>query len=84
MWARATRAAISKVNEAARGQDRIPDGASAYSYRHARMRELLQLYGIDPLTVAQQTGTSIAMNEKAYMRFIPVALQQKHAAVREA
>lgn len=84
VWARVTRAAISKVNETARGQDRIPDGASAYSYRHARISELLQVYGVDPLTVAQQTGTSIAMIEKAYMRFIPAALQQKLAAVREA
>jgi len=84
MWARATRAAISNVNKTARGQDRIPEGASAYSYRHARISELLQVYGVDPLTVAQQTGTSIAMIEKAYMRFIPAALQQKLAAVREA
>lgn len=84
IWARATRAAITKVNETARGQDRIPDGASAYSYRHARISELLQVCGVDPLTVAQQTGTSLAMIEKAYMRFIPVALQQKLAAVREA
>ena len=40
--------------------------------------------GVDPLTVAQQTGTSIAMIEKAYMRFIPAALQQKLEAVKEA
>lgn len=83
-WSRAIRAAISRVNAAARREDRIPDGASAYSYRHARISELLQVYGVDPLTVAQQTGTSIAMIEKAYMRFIPVALQQKLAALREA
>jgi hypothetical protein len=42
------------------------------------------VYGVDPLTVAQQTGTSIAMIEKAYMRLIPAALQGKLAAVREA
>lgn len=83
IWAREVRAAISKVNEIARGADRIPDGASAYSYRHARISELLQVYGIDPLTVAHQTGTSIAMIEKAYMRFIPAALQQKLAAIQE-
>jgi len=84
MWSRAIRAAISKVNEVALAEDRIPDGASAYSYRHARISELLQVYGVDPLTVAHQTGTSIAMIEKAYMRFIPAALQQKLAAIREA
>jgi hypothetical protein len=32
--------------------------------------ELVQIYGVDPLTVAAQTGTSIAMIEKAYLRFI--------------
>jgi integrase len=84
IWAREIRAAISKVNEKARGKARIPNGASAYSFRHARISELLQLHGVDPLTVAQQTGTSIAMIEKAYMRFIPAALQQKLAAVKEA
>jgi integrase len=84
IWAREIRAAISKVNEKARGKARIPNGASAYSFRHARLSELLQLHGVDPLTVAQQTGTSIAMIEKAYMRFIPAALQQKLAAVKEA
>ena len=30
--------------------------ASAYSSRHARISELLQLYGVDPLTLAAQTG----------------------------
>jgi integrase len=84
IWARAIRVAVAKVNEKARGEDRIPSGASAYSFRHARISELLQIHGVDPLTVAQQTGTSIAMIEKAYMRFIPAALQQKLAAVREA
>jgi len=42
------------------------------------------VHGIDPLTVAQQSGTSIAMIEKAYMRFIPAALQPKLEAVKEA
>jgi integrase len=84
IWAREIRTAISKTNEKARGKARIPAGASAYSFRHARISELLQVHCVDPLTVAQQTGTSIAMIEKAYMRFIPAALQQKLAAVKEA
>jgi len=45
---------------------------------------LLQIHKVDPLTVAQQTGTSIAMIEKAYMRFIPAALQEKLATLKEA
>jgi len=84
VWAREIRAAISKVNETARGRARIPSGASAYSFRHARISELLQMHGVDPLTVAQQTGTSIAMIERAYLRFIPAALQEKLAALKDA
>jgi hypothetical protein len=44
---------------------------------------LLQVYGVDPLTVGHQTGTSLAMIEKAYMRFIPqAALQDKLANLK--
>ena len=53
---------------------RISNDASAYSFRHARISELLQIFGVDPLTVAAQTGTSVAMIEKAYLRFIPSAM----------
>jgi hypothetical protein len=55
---------------AAQGKVRIPEGATAYILMHARMSELLQVHGVDPLSVAQQTGTSLAMIEKAYHRFI--------------
>jgi integrase len=85
IWARETRAAIAKANDQA-GRDpaaRIPAGASAYSFRHARISELLQVHGVDPLTVAQQTGTSLAMIEKAYFRFIPAAVEAKLAAVKD-
>jgi hypothetical protein len=76
------RAAIAKHNEGAAAKRRISTAASAYSFRHARISELLQLYGVDPLTVAAQTGTSLAMIEKAYLRFIPSALQEKLAALK--
>jgi hypothetical protein len=82
IWAREMRAAIAKHNEEATGRSRISTGAGAYSFRHARISELLQLYGVDPLTVAAQTGTSLAMIEKAYLRFIPSALQEKLAALK--
>ncbi len=83
-WAKTFRAAAEKVNEEARGKDRIPLEASAYSFRHARISELLQVHGIDPLTVAAQTGTSLRMIEKAYHRFIASAMREKLAAVKEA
>jgi len=82
IWSRRIRQAIARVNGQA-DTVRIPEGASAYSFRHARISELLQIHGVDPLTVAHQTGTSIAMIERAYMRFIPAALQEKLAALRE-
>jgi hypothetical protein len=59
----------------------VPTEASAYSFRHARISELLQVYHVDPLTVAAQTGTSLVMIERAYLRFIPSALQEKLAAL---
>lgn len=83
IWAREFRAAADKVNEEARGKARIPSEATTYSFRHARISELLQVHGIDPLTVAAQTGTSLAMIEKAYLRFIPSAMREKLAAVVE-
>jgi hypothetical protein len=39
---------------------------------------------VDPLTVAAQTGTSLAMIEKAYLKFIPSAMVEKLAAVKES
>jgi integrase len=83
-WAKKIRAAIGAHNKRVRGKARIPTTASAYSFRHARISELLQLHGVDPLTVAAQTGTSLVMIEKAYLRFIPSAMQEKLAAVKES
>lgn len=89
-WARGFQTAVALVNATAKGKLRIPvaikakgqAGASAYSFRHARISELLQVHGIDPLTVAHQTGTSVAMIEKTYLKFIPHAMREKLAQVR--
>lgn len=77
IWAQEVRAAIAAHNKDAKGSERIPPAASAYSFRHARISELLQVHGIDPLTTAQQTGTSLAMIERSYFRFIPSAMREK-------
>lgn len=82
-WARAFREARKQANKDLRGKGRIPAKASAYSFRHARISELLQVHGVDPLTVALQTGTSLRMIEKAYFRFIAPALREKLAAIDE-
>jgi len=82
MWSRAMRAAIEKHNETAKGKERLPKDIGAYSFRHTRISELLQVHGIDPLTTAQQTGTSGAMIEKHYLKFIPSALRKKLDAMK--
>jgi integrase len=83
MWSRHIRKAISKHNENVKeGSVELPTAASAYSFRHARISEMLQLHGIDPLTVAAQTGTSLPMIERSYLRFIPSAMREKLAAIK--
>jgi len=81
MWAQEVRTAISKHNKTARGDGRFPTGTSAYSFRHARISELLQVYGVDPLTVAAQTGTSLRMIERTYFKFIRSAMLEKLASL---
>jgi integrase len=81
IWCKQIRAAIAAHNKDAKGKDRLP-AIGAYVMRHARISELLQLHGVDPLTVAAQTGTSLAMIEKVYHKFIPGAMRDKLAAVR--
>jgi hypothetical protein len=81
-WARKFREATAKVNEEAGCKDRVPSTASAYSFRHARISELLQVHGIDPLTVAAQTGTSLRMIERAYFKFIQSAMLKKLASLQ--
>jgi integrase len=80
-WSKEIRAAIEAANEKAKPATRIPEGASAYSFRHARISELLQLGNMDPLTVAQQTGTSLAMMQKYYFKIVPESLKAKLAAM---
>jgi len=84
VWCRHVRAAIKAHNAKARGANRIPAGASAYSFRHARISELLQVHNVDPLTVALQTGTSVVMIEKSYLSFIPSAMREKLAGLKAA
>jgi integrase len=81
-WSVAIRAAANAANASSRkASQRIPAHVSAYSFRHTRISELLQLYGIDPLTVAQQCGTSMLMIEKYYFKFISSAMREKLNAI---
>jgi integrase len=81
-WGDAMRAAITKYHDKCSTKNRLPGGTSAYSFRHSRISELLQLHAIDPLTVAIQTGTSLLQIERHYYRFIPQALKDKLATVK--
>ena len=73
---------IAAHNKEAHGKNRIPAHATAYSFRHARISELLQIHGVDPLTVAAQTGNSLVMIEKAYLRFIPSRFRRSSRHLR--
>jgi integrase len=84
-WCDGIASTITAVNKAAKKPvQRIPAGASAYSFRHTRISELLQVFKIDPLTTAQQTGTSVAMIAKYYFKFISSAMREKLNAVKES
>jgi integrase len=77
-WGREIRAAIEYANASGnKPEELIPLEASAYSYRHARISELLQVFHVDALTVANQTGTSLAMMKLYYWKFIPSAIREK-------
>jgi integrase len=83
-WAHQMRTAIIKYNAA--GLDQLPTDRDlgAYVFRHARISEMLQIHGIDPVTVAIQCGTSVVMIEKAYHKFIPSAMRAKLEKARGA
>jgi integrase len=78
------RAIIAANKAAKKPAQKVPAGASAYSFRHSRISELLQVFGVDPLTVAQQTGTSVAMIERSYFKFISSSMRDKLNAVKSA
>ena len=82
LWAEEVRSAIAVHNKSARGEARLPTEASAYSFRYARISELLQVYGVDPLTVAAQTGTGLRMIERTYFKFIRSAMLEKLASLK--
>ena len=68
-WAKAIRYGIEQANKRLKGKARIPVTASAYSFRHASISELLPV--LDPVTVAKHHGTSVAMIERTYFKHIP-------------
>jgi integrase len=73
--------AIRKINKTAKGEDRIPERAGAYCFRHAHISEMLQVHRFDPVTVAEQTGTSVRMIERNYFKLIRNAMADRLAAV---
>lgn len=87
-WCAGIERTITSINKAAdeakKPADRIPKGVSAYSFRHSRISELLQIYAVDPLTVCQQVGTSVQMLQLHYFKFIQSSMREKLDAVVKA
>ena len=81
-WAHEMRSAIATHNKDAKPGTEVSTDASAYSFRHSRISELLQVFGVDPLTVAAQTGTSLRMIELTYFKFIRSAMLEKIAGLQ--
>ena len=59
-WKKPIKTAVTKAN--------LPSTTSAYTFRHSTITELVT-GGLDLLTVAQLSGTSVAMIEKHYGHF---------------
>lgn len=73
VWAKEIRKARMAANakQSPTSQRYIPAHASAYSFRHSRISELLQVAKIDATTVCKHTGTSLEMLHKYYWHLIP-------------
>lgn len=73
-WAAALRLAKRMINKKAESGSRL-QSLVAYSFRHARISELLQVAKLDVATVASITGTSVQMIEDTYFHQIPRAIK---------
>lgn len=69
-WAKALRLAKRVLN----ANKAKLESLVAYSFRHARISELLQVAKLDVATVANITGTSVQMIEQTYFHQIPKAI----------
>ena len=53
----------------------VPDGTTAYAFRHKFISDALSR-GVPVAAVAQHTGTSVEMIMKSYAKFIPAQMQE--------
>jgi len=60
---------------------KLPPGTVAYSMRHTAISEWLQA-GVDIATVAKLAGTSVAMIDKNYHKYIRTSVEDKLATVK--
>ena len=69
---------IAAANAAVSATDplQIPAKTTAYSFRHTRISELLQVYKIDANNVCKETGTSLVMLHEHYHHLIREELDQ--------
>lgn len=64
-WKGPVKEAVAAANANAAAKERIPDAATTYTLRHSVISDLVH-GGLDLLTVAQLSGTSVAMIERTY------------------
>jgi integrase len=72
-WKKPIQDAVAAANADATDADKLPAGVTCYAMRHSVITDLIH-GGLDALTVAQLSGTSIVMIEKHYGH-----LTQEHA-----
>jgi integrase len=77
-WSRAIRAAAdAAVVKDERGKSqKLPPGVVLYSLRHAAITEML-LGGMSTLSVAKLTGTSLAMIEQSYGKYVQDTVREQ-------
>ena len=81
-WADDIRAAVDAANaKISEPGDRLPEDTVAYTMRHCAITDLLKA-GISVSQVAKIAGTSTAMIEKYYFKFIATDVEDKLAHVR--
>jgi integrase len=81
LWADGIRAALNATNkEIEEPRDRLPLDVVAYTMRHCAITDMLSA-GVDVSSVAKIAGTSIAMINSHYAKFVQADVRQKLASI---
>jgi integrase len=81
LWADGIRAALQATNEEIdEPKDRLPQDVVAYTMRHCAITDMLRA-GVDVSSVAKIAGTSIAMINSHYAKFVQADVRDKLANI---